>query len=249
MTETATAPLDLRSNPEAQTRRVPVGDTAHCLVIDDFLLDPAAAVAWAARERDRFETQERAYPGEVLPLDERQAEPIRAMVRRRLSREFGFLRGDIELQLQFSLTTLQPEAFTWIQRLPHADPRLAPDRSNIATVLYLFDDPDLGGTAFYRWRDPDYWRAMSEAQRDDPAAGLAELRERFELFRAPPAYPTGSNEVVECLAHVPARYNRLIAYPGELPHSARIEHPERLVPDPARGRLTLNGFASVRLRP
>ncbi len=247
MTDPASERLRLSLNPEATGHRVQIGEHAHCLVLDDVLADPDSVRDWAARRAARFERQERAYPGEVLSLTAGEAEPLGAFVRRRLSREFGFFRGDVDLQAQFCLTTLPPSEFSWIQRLPHSDPRPGPERANIALVLYLFEEPDLGGTAFYRWRDPDYWSRMSRLQRDDPEAGLEALRARFDLFRQPPAYPTGSNEIVERLALVPARYNRLIAYSGDVPHSAHIEHPQRLTPDPLSGRLTLNGFASVRL--
>lgn len=116
---------------------------------------------------------------------------------------------------------------------------------NYATVLYLFQDSALGGTGFYRWRDPAFWQEMTALQLDDPNGGLDTLRERFEMFRQPWSYTTGSNEAVELLTMVPARFNRLIAYPGDLPHNAFVTDPGRLSDDPSRGRLTLNSFASV----
>ena len=69
---------------------------------------------------------------------------------------------------------------TWIQRLPHSDPRLEEGRANFAALLYLFKDPNMGGTGFYQWRDVDFWQRMTTAQQDNPEAGLDELRERFE---------------------------------------------------------------------
>ena len=238
-------PPDLQINPSFTLSRVDIDAQNHCLVLDDFLLHPQAAVDWVADNQQRFEQPERAYPGKVLALGAAEAESLSGFVRSRLSREFGFLRGGIDHFNQFCLTTLQPEAFSWIQQLPHSDPRLAPGRRNFASVLYLFRDPELGGTGFYRWRDPDYWQDLTARQGDDPGAGLDELRERFELFRRPPQYCTDSNEAVELLAMVPARFNRLIAYSGDVPHSAWISQPQRLVDDPRNGRLTLNGFASV----
>ncbi len=250
MTETVTsAPLRLRLNPAAAARRVPLGDGAHCLVLDDFLEDAPSVRAWAAGHASGFEAQEGAYPGSVLPLAGAAAEPLAGFVRRRLSREFGFLRGDLDLQVQFSLTTRDPADFSWIQRLPHTDPRLGPERRNYATVLYLFDDEALGGTAFFRWRDPGFWPEFSRRAAADLEAAEAELRERFALFREPPRYPAGSDDVVEELARVPARFNRLVAYSGEIPHSAFVPAPDRLTDDVVSGRLTLNGFASVRTRP
>ena len=82
-------------------------------------------------------------------------------------------------------------------------------------------------------------------QREDPDAGLDILRERFQMFRDPPCYMTGSNEAADLLEKVPAKFNRLIFYSGDLPHSAYISRPELLSTDPSTGRLTLNLFASA----
>jgi hypothetical protein len=86
---------------------------------------------------------------------------------------------------------------------------------------------------------------MTALQRDDPSAGLDILRERFEMFREPACYMTESNEAAELLDKVPAKFNRLVFYSGELPHSAWIEHPDLLSNDPRQGRLTLNCFVSA----
>ena len=224
---------------------VQVTDDQACAVIDDFLLEPGAAVDYAVARAGEFESQDRGYPGSVLPVANRALGPVNRFIARQLGRLFGFARTDIDFHTQYSLATLQPADFTWIQRLCHQDPRLEAGRRNFATVLYLFDDPELGGTGFYRWRDADYWAEMTAQQRDDPNAGLDELREKYEMFRQPARWMTESNEAAELLDVAPARFNRLIFYSGELPHSAYIEHPERLSADPARGRLTLNTFVSA----
>lgn len=175
-------------------------------------------------------------------------EPLRDLYRfiqRDLSRLFGFCRGGIEFHTQFSLTTLQPADFTWIQRLCHSDPALAPGRANYAALLYLFDDPGLGGTGFYRWKDPAFWQEMTAMQCDDPDAGRDILEQRFRMFSDPPCYMTDSNEAADLPDVVPARFNRLVFYSGGLPHNAHIRRPELLSADPATGRLTLNCFVSA----
>jgi hypothetical protein len=53
---------------------------------------------------------------------------------------------------------------------------------------------------------------------------------------------TTSSDWFERVAVVPARFNRLVFYPGNVFHSAHVEAPERLVADPRAGRLTMNGF-------
>jgi len=237
--------MRLRINPKLEIQLVRIADDVIVAVVDDFLQNPAEAVDYAAAHFDEFEAQERAYPGLVLPAPESALADVNRFIQRELSRLFPFCRGDIRIHSQFSLTTLQPGEFSWIQRLPHIDPRLEPGRVNYAALLYLFERPELGGTGFYRWKDPEFWERMTSLQRDDPDAGLEELRERFALFGEPARYVTESNEAVELLDKAPARFNRLIFYSGEVPHSAFIERPELLQPDPRAGRLTLNGFVSA----
>ena len=235
--------LQVNPNPEIQLSEVTEGH--HCAVIDDFLANPGDAVTFACANADGFEAQERAYPGLVLPVGEEPLRDIYRFIQRELSRLFGFCRGGIDFHTQFSLTTLQPEEFTWIQRLCHSDPGLAPGRANYAALLYLFGDPDLGGTGFYRWKDPTFWQEMTAMQRDDPDAGRELLEERFQMFREPPRYMAGSNEAADLLDVVPARFNRLVFYPGGLPHNAHILNPGMLSADPATGRLTLNCFVNA----
>ena len=237
--------MRLQVNPNPEIRLSEITDGRLCAVIDDFLLNPGDAAAFACANATGFEAQERAYPGLVLPVDHEPLWAVYRFIQRELSRLFGFCRGDIEFHTQFSLTTLQPEDFTWIQRLCHSDPGVAPGRVNYAALLYLFDNPDLGGTGFYRWKDPGFWREMTALQRDDPDAGRDTLEQRFRMFRDPPCYMTESNEAADLLDVVPARFNRLVFYPGGLPHNAHIRHPELLSADPAAGRLTLNCFVSA----
>lgn len=235
----------LEINPRLEIQASQVDDGRVCVVIDDFLANPEATVAWAAARRDEFIELERAYPGVVLPLQAEATAALHRFIRREMSRLFPFCRGGIEFHDQFALATLQPEDFTWIQRLCHIDPRLAPGRVNYAALIYLFGDEALGGTGFYRWKNPEFWAEMTALQRDDPDAGLDILQEKFEMFREPPRYMTSSNEAAELLDVVPAKFNRFVFYSGELPHSAHITRPELLSDDPETGRLTLNCFVNA----
>jgi hypothetical protein len=65
------------------------------------------------------------------------------------------------------------------------------------------------------------------------------------MFREPARYVTESNDVVDLLDRAPARFNRLVFYSGEVPHSAWITRPDLLAGDPRTGRLTLNWFLSA----
>lgn len=237
--------MELKLNPRLEIQVSRVTDEHLCVVVDDFALNARELVDYAVSHAAEFEKVERAYPGVLLDAPNSSLAGMNRFIQKEMSRLFSFCRGGIEFYSQFSLATLQPEDFTWIQRLCHTDPQLAPGRANFAALLYLFDQPEMGGTGFYRWKDPEFWRGMTERQRHDPAAGLEILQQKFRMFREPPCYMTQSNEAAELLDVVPARFNRFVFYSGSIPHSAHITRPELLSADPARGRLTLNCFVNA----
>jgi hypothetical protein len=235
----------LNLNPQLEFQASRVTDDQTCVVIDDFLQNPQEVVDYACTHADQFTMPERAYPGLVLPVGNSLVNNLNQFIQREMSRMFPFCRGGIDFHTQYSITTLQPEEFTWIQRLCHTDPRLEPGRVNYAALVYLFDNPDMGGTGFYRWKNPEFWEEMAAMQREDPDTGLEILKEKFAMFRDPPCYMTESSEAAELLDMVPAKFNRLVFYSGELPHNAYITDPGLLTPDPTAGRLTLNCFVSA----
>lgn len=237
--------MQLQINPNLEIQASQIDDDQVCVVIDDFLLNPGEAVQYACTHAEDFIILERSYPGVVLPVDNLLLEVFYRFIQREMSRLFPFCRGGIEFHTQFSLATLQPADFTWIQRLCHTDPRLQPGRVNYAALLYLFENDEMGGTGFYRWKDPEFWQEMTIAQRDDPDAGMDVLREKFQMFREPARYMTESNEAAELIDVVPAKFNRLVFYSGDLPHSAYISQPELLSENPSEGRLSLNCFVSA----
>jgi len=237
--------MKIELNPDFVIEAKHITDSSVCVLIDDFLLNPHDLIEYAKRNRDGFRLQERAYPGLVLPLEVEIMAVMKRFIRSEMSRVFDFLRGNIKLDANLALATLKPDELSWIQRLCHTDPRTDPDRRNFASVLYLFDNPELGGTGFYRWKDIEFWQQMSTKQIEDPDAGLDVLQDRFQMFRDAPCYITQSNEAAELLDMAPAKFNRFIFYPGDLPHSACISNPELLSKQPDKGRLTLNCFVSA----
>lgn len=122
-----------------------------------------------------------------------------------------------------------------MQRLCHRDAQaFAPGEGVAASVAYLFDDERLGGTSFYV-----------------PKKSLAEtaqlLRDaRHGLVQPVASYMNASNAWFEQVCTVPAKFNRAIFYDGSVFHAAQIDAPEMLSDDPARGRLTMNGFFRYR---
>jgi hypothetical protein len=237
--------LKISINPDAVMERHAISDECFAVVVDDFLLNPDEVVQHARMHHAGFEMPERSYPGRLLSLAEKSVRDLHGYWRSTLSRVFSFTRGDINDVWQLSLTTLQPEDFTWIQRLCHSDPRTEAGKENFAAVIYLFHNPDLGGTGFFRYRDRKFWESMAARQSDDPNAGLSIVETRYPMFREAPKYMTESNEVAELLTTVPAKFNRMICYSGDIPHNACISDASLLTDDCSTGRLTLNCLASV----
>jgi hypothetical protein len=215
-------------------------------VIDDFLERPDDLREYAVqRERD-FYMPPKSYPGVVLDIDKAPMQEIYRFIRTKLGRQFGFYRGDAEFMSMLSLTTLKPDELSNLQRLCHSDPPARQNRRNYAFVLYLFDNEQLGGTGFYRWKEKQAIVEATALEMKGPATALSFLKERFPTYRAAPCYMTESTEIAERLDLVEAKYNRLLFYSGDVPHSAQIFSPELLTNDVRSGRLTLNCFASVR---
>jgi hypothetical protein len=235
--------FEIDSKPEIS--RVEIANGNFCLVVDNFLRDPQEAVTYARAKAEDFELQESGYPGMLLLADASKLADIYSFVRRNLSREMGFCRGGIKLSTFFSMVTLSPEELNWAQRSCHTDPQTDVGRANFAGLLYLFKDRRLGGTGFYQFRNRATLERATAIGASDPAGALHYLQKHIPMYREPPRYLTESCEVAELLTIIPAQFNRLIFYSGDIPHSAYIEEPELLSDDVDVGRLTLNLFASV----
>lgn len=237
------APLAINTGAQVSVREIAEG--CRVAIIDDFLADPEYVREFAAQQRAAFDMPQRAYPGLTLDVSGNSMTDIYRFLRSRMSREFGFLRGDVQFSSMLSVTSLAAEKLSNLQRICHVDPRQRVDRANYASVLYLFHDTELGGTAFYRWRDKALVEEATALDLQDPDKALQFLQEQFEYFKEAPCYMTDSNDVAEVLGMVPARFNRFVFYSGDIPHSAWIENSDLLTDDPSAGRLTLNSFASV----
>lgn len=241
--------LDLKLNPNARIKVQPVGEHEHCVVVDDFLQDPDAVVEYAAARAHEFEVPANSYPGLVLDLRRSQTDGIYDFIRRQMSRKFPFMRGGVRMTTMLSMTTLRPAQLSNLQRLCHTDPRTRVDRANYAGLLYLFEDEQLGGTGFYRWKQKPLIEQATALEMNNPDEALTFLQQHFETYNHPPAYMSDSNEIAELIELLPARFNRWIFYSGDLPHSAYIRHAGKLTNDFHKGRLTLNTFATVMPKP
>jgi len=228
-------------NPSPRVSAVAVAPGEFCIVVDEALANPEGLVGWAAtqqfRPADGF-----PYPGVILdapaPVSVMVGDYFAEHVRGRLGG-----RRTLSTTVRLSLVTLSPRELRPVQWQCHRD-RLgsAPhDLRLAAMVTYLFRDGDLGGTSFYRSR-------LSEAETDRMIhdAGRMSAAEFTARYGLEAGYLTGSNRYFECLARIPAAWNRMLFYNGDLFHSGDISAPARLSADPRSGRLTLNGFFTCR---
>nr|WP_307731915.1 DUF6445 family protein [Massilia sp. H27-R4] len=226
-------------NPRPQVRYVAIAGQAPCVVVDDFLLDPHAVVAHAVAAQDRFAVDPaNYYPGPELDLGRETALRLDEFFIQHVRRALGAQRT-ISVAARLALATLPPERLHPLQRLCHRDcADLAPGVGAAAAVVYLFDDPRLGGTSFYRATGP----------LEKTARVLRAAHAGTAAHTGASGYLTASNAHFEQVCTIPARFNRVIFYDGTIFHAAQIEVPALLHGDPARGRLTMNGFFRFRQR-
>jgi hypothetical protein len=228
-------------NPAPRVSFLALAPGEFCLVIDEALANPEGLVDWAAAQQFR-PAEGFPYPGVILDAPA----PVSAMVGDYFAEHArGRLGGrrTLSTAVRLSLVTLSPPELRPVQWQCHRD-RLgaAPrDLRLAAMVAYLFRDSDLGGTSFYRSR-------LSEAETEHMItdAGHMSAAEFSARYGLEPGYLNGSNRYFERLAQVPAAWNRMLFYNGDLFHSGDITAPARLSGDPRTGRLTLNGFFTCR---
>lgn len=225
-------------NPDPRVQVVPIGGRQACYVVDDALLEPDRLVALAQAERNRFvEAPHNAYPGLELRMPDAFSDALDQFFRLRVRDLLGVRRVQ-RMYSRLSLVTRPPHALTPPQWLPHRD-RLqkVPGECVSASVLYLFRDPALGGTCFYRQKQPE--RETARLLYDSVVLSAVEFAQRYGLAAG---YMAGSNAFFEHVLTIEPKWNRLVFYDGDVFHSGDIPAPERLSDDPATGRLTLNGF-------
>lgn len=225
-------------NPNPHIQLQDVGGRLPCVVIDNALQDPESMVEFAARNCNAFvRSPAGTFPGMELRMSDGFSAHLHDFFLLHARRHFA-ARRTLSYFSRLSMVAREPRELTPLQRVCHRDV-LTPDpnQSMFACVLYLFHDPFLGGTSFFRPRksekEIDYllsrWAGLSDA-------------ECTRALNAAPAYPTTTNEFFELVCTVPAAWNRIIFYDSLIFHTGDITQPHRLVPDPIAGRLTLNGF-------
>ena len=227
-------------NPTPAISTVPLPGGHQVVIIDDVLLDPDALVA-RARGLAFHPPAAYPYPGVVVgapqAISERFADHFAEHARTRLQ-----ARRTLEHDVRLSMVTTPPDRLDPRQWQCHRD-RVSTDPATlfVASVLYLFRDPALGGTSFYVPRQSP--AATDRIQYDSQTLAPQAFTARYGLL---PGYMDGSNAYFECVARVPPAWNRMILYDAGFFHSGDIGRPELLTADPATGRLTLNCFFTCR---
>jgi len=173
------------------------------------------------------------YPGLRAPAPSDYVETIVRALTGPIAEAFslGPIRP-LRANCSFSLVTLPADKLVPVQRAPHVD---TVNGWQFAILHYLCD-PGFGGTAFYRHRATGFETLTEERL---PAYHSARGEEGWA-----DGYVEEGAPWFERTAEVPADFNSLVVYRSRVLHSGRILAPERLSPDPRRGRLTANIFAT-----
>ena len=228
-------------NPTARVSAVPIAPGEFCIVIDEALANPQGLIDWAAMQHFRL-PEGFPYPGVLLDAPPAVSAMVGDYFAEHVRARLGG-RRTLSTTVRLSLVTLAPQQLRPVQWQCHRD-RLGPTPRDLrlaAMVAYLFRDSELGGTSFYRslLSEEETERMINDAGR----MSAAEFSLRYDLEAG---YLSGSNRYFERLAQVPAAWNRMLFYNGDLFHCGDITAPARLSGDPRSGRLTLNGFFTCR---
>ena len=228
--------FSVRMPPDIRSLRI--GDH-QALVIDDFLEHPQEMLEEALHSAFKpcpGAEQQKGYPGLRAAAPSDYSQRITELLDPLIKVNFGVPEA-LEVKKTpccFSLTTVAPEALGPLQRTPHFD---ASTPHHMAALLYLCDDSH-GGTGFYRHNATGLQRIMAENRERYLDVYYDEINARHPA----PRYFDHSDAQFTLLGMIPARFNRMVVYPGSLLHSACINPARSISADPRAGRLTVNTF-------
>ena len=226
-------------NPHPRVESLAIDGNNQCLLIDNALLEPERWVERASLHREAFEALPgNAYPGLELHLPAGVTAMLDALLSQTGIRTKLRAGPTLNAYSRLAMVTRAPETLEPRQWICHRD-RLtrSPQECALASVLYLFENAELGGTSFYRPRFDE--STIAELVHDSGVLDAASFRKRHAIE---PGYLTASNPYFEKTLTIPSQFNRLIFYSGEIFHSSHIGAAEKLSADPTKGRLTMNGF-------
>ena len=225
-------------NPQPRIDRLDFANGQSCLIVDDALLQPERLRHYAIAHREQFaHAPFNAYPGIELPMPADISASLDEFFMRHIRSQLGG-RRTLKMNCRLAMATVPGPDLQARQWLCHRDSAwIAPQHTIAASVLYLFEDPGLGGTSFYAPRIPP--RDVDSLVHDSSTMENQEFSAKYALQAG---YMADSNAWFERIGRVPARWNRMIFYDGRIFHSGEIGSAQALSGDPLNGRLTLNGF-------
>ncbi len=225
-------------NPRPRIEVLPIDGAHACYVIDDALLHAEQLVAYAVAHRENFAlAPHNAYPGVELRMPDDFSIRLEDFFRQHVRSRLG-ARRTLRMYSRLAMATLPSAALQPRQWICHRDRMaFASNQCIAASVLYLFHDATLGGTGFFLPK-----QQASEIDLMIHESGALEPGAFARKYGVAAGYLTASNAHFEQVLAVPARWNRLIFYDGDVFHTSDIHAPEKLSDDPRNGRLTLNGF-------
>jgi hypothetical protein len=231
-------------NSNASITAFPLKNGHVCWVVDDVLLEPQRLRQFAIDQHEQFrQAPFNAYPGVEFPMPEAITEKINYFFTTHIRRLFN-IRRLVKSNTRMAMVTLPPGQLQASQWICHRDSAwVEPQHCISASVLYLFDDPRLGGTNFYAPKKP-----MAEIERFVHDASTLSNDEFLARHQIRPGYYSGDDDYFELIGNIPAKFNRMIFYDGRIFHCGDIQAHERMNADPATGRLTLNGFFTSTLK-
>ena len=226
-------------HPSVQIITLPTGQL--CLTVDNALVNPDALVQLAATQSSQFENAPfNAYPGIQLAMAAEFSNRLNDFFTLHI-RGLLHARRTLHMHSRLAMVTLAPEQLQPRQSIPHRDSAwIEPNQTIAASVLYLFNDENLGGTSFFAPKKSP--QETSLLVHDSGTMSAEMFRQKYGIK---PGYFNESNDYFEKIYTAPPKWNRLIFYDGSIFHSGDIPqptHPGKLSADPHTGRLTLNGF-------
>lgn len=232
-------------NPNPKLQLIPIPGQSPCIVIDDFLLAPELLVDGAARFRTKFGmAPNNAFPGLEMRMPEDFSARVNEFFIQHVRKLLG-ARRTLGLFTRLSMVTLKPHELRAYQRICHVDTLSHdPTLCYAASVLYLFKNPELGGTSFYTPKISKQEIVHMYSSQSEWVNMTSEDCTR--RLGAAPNYLLDSNDMFELVCTVPPAWNRVLFYDGGIFHSSHIQRPDLLSGDPLQGRLTLNGFFTCR---
>lgn len=209
------------------------------LIIDNFLNEPDALLAFAAGSNEWADVPPGGYPGLRAGLP---AEYVRQTLRRVdpiiRDRIFDTPQKLDTFECSFSMVTRKPTELHPMQKIPHIDIASA----NRVAVLHYLCGPQFGGTAFYRQDDT----ALEQIAPANRSAYLTARKSGLDNLATDTGFPDAQTQGYTQTGRVDAHFNRLVIYRSFTLHSGIIDAPDLLTTDPRKGRLTANFFVDYR---